>query len=150
MVRAILTRRLACVVWAGAALALSGCAAKSSAPKPVATTGTLEVHEGLASYYGPGFAGRPTASGVIFDSRAMMAAHPNYPFGTVVRVTNLRNGRAVDVRILDRGPAAGPRAAGVLIDVSYGAAERLGFIRAGRTRVRLEVLRWGDRSSRTR
>ena len=143
--RKVLMHRLAWIVCASAALGLSGCAARSNVPKPAATAGILEVHEGLASYYGPGFSGKTTASGATFDSRAMVAAHPTYPFGTIVRVTNLRNGRAVDVRILDRGPAAGPRSAGVLIDVSHGAAERLGFIRAGRARVRLEVLRWGDR-----
>jgi rare lipoprotein A len=74
---------------------------------------------------------------------AMVAAHPTYPFGTLLRVVNLNNGRSVQVQVLDRGPARGPRAAGVVIDVSQGAAESLGFIRAGRTRVRLEVLRWG-------
>lgn len=83
------------------------------------------------------------ASGAAFDMNAMVAAHPTYPFGTMLRVTNLRNGRSVQVRVLDRGPAKGPQAAGVIIDVSYGAAERLGFVRDGRTRVRLEVLRWG-------
>ena len=74
----------------------------------------------------------------------MVAAHPTYPFGSIVRVTNLANGRAVEVRILDRGPAQGPRAAGVIIDLSYGAAQALGFIEDGRTRVRLEVLQRGD------
>ena len=75
---------------------------------------------------------------------AMVAAHPTYPFGTVVRVTNLANRRAVEVRIVDRGPAQGPRAAGVLVDLSYGAAQALDFIQDGLTRVRLEVLRWGN------
>jgi rare lipoprotein A len=59
-------------------------------------------------------------------------------------VTNLNNGRTVDVRVVDRGPARGPRADGVIIDLSQGAAEVLGFIRAGRARVRLDVLRWGE------
>ena len=74
---------------------------------------------------------------------AMVAAHPSYPFGTVLRITNLANGRHARIRILDRGPAAGPRADGVIIDVSRGAAEALGFVRQGRARVRLEVLEWG-------
>lgn len=103
----------------------------------------MEVQHGLASYYGEGFHGRLTASGVRFDMHAMVAAHPSYPFGTVVRVTNLRNGRSVRVRILDRGPARHIRADGVVIDLSYGAARALGFLKEGRTRVRLEVLRWG-------
>lgn len=116
-----------------------GCASRSRTP-----TTTLDVREGLASYYGPGFDGKTTASGARFDMRALVAAHPTYPFGTIVRVTNLTNHRAVQVRILDRGPAKRPQADGVLIDLSYGAAQALDFIRDGRTRVRLEVLRWGN------
>ncbi len=120
-----------------------------NAPTPAATAPTLsrkilEVRQGLASYYGPGFHGKRTASGVPFDKTAMVAAHPTYPFGTVVRVTNLANERQVLLRVVDRGPAKGPRSEGVLIDVSSGAAASLGFVRQGRTRVRLEVLRWGE------
>jgi len=136
----------------GLALALvvtmSACAARST--PPVATTPTtakpsaiLEVRQGLASYYGPGFEGKRTASGIAFDKTAMVAAHPTYPFGTVIRVTNLSNKKQVLVRVVDRGPARGPRAEGVVIDLSSGAATNLGFIRQGRTRVRLEVLHWG-------
>jgi rare lipoprotein A len=137
--------RIARILVPALALTLSGCAARSTPPAPTAgQPGILDVREGLASYYGPGFDGRTTASGVRFDMNAMVAAHPTYPFGTVVRVTNLRNRRSVEVRILDRGPAQGPRAAGVLIDLSYGAAQALGFIQDGLTRVRLEVLRWGS------
>jgi rare lipoprotein A len=99
---------------------------------------------GLATYYGQRFDGKVTASGARFDMNAMVAAHPTYPFGTIVRVTNLRNNRSVQVRILDRGPAPGARAEGVLIDLSYGAARALDFLQAGRTRIRLEVLRWGN------
>jgi rare lipoprotein A len=131
-------------------LAIAACAART-APAATAPPTTrakpasiLEVRQGLASYYGPGFEGKRTASGVPFDKTAMVAAHPTYPFGTVVRVTNLANTRQVDVRVVDRGPARGPRAEGVVIDVSSGAAARLGFVRQGRTKVRLEVLRWGD------
>jgi rare lipoprotein A len=98
----------------------------------------------LASFYGPGFEGKPTASGIPFDKTAMVAAHPTYPFGTVVRVTNLANKRQVLVRVVDRGPAMRPRTEGVVIDVSSGAASRLDFVRQGRTRVRLEVIRWGN------
>jgi rare lipoprotein A len=127
-------------------LALSACAARSAPPttKPAETRKVLEVRQGLASYYGPGFEGKRTASGIAFDKTAMVAAHPSYPFGTVVRVTNLANKRQAVVRVVDRGPARGPRAEGVIIDLSSGAAENLRFIRQGRTRVRLEVLRWGD------
>ena len=76
------------------ATGLGGCVSRT----PVATTGTtparvLDVSEGLASYYGPGFHGKPMTSGIRFDMNAMVAAHPSYPFGTEVRVTNLENGR---------------------------------------------------------
>jgi hypothetical protein len=97
---------------------LSGCATRvppSTTPGKGSTT-VLEVREGLASYYGPGLQGKTMASGVRFDMNAMVAAHPRYPFGTVVRVTNLRNGRSVSVRILDRGPAPRIQADGVSID----------------------------------
>jgi rare lipoprotein A len=105
-------------------------AAATRAPRPV----------GFATYYARTFDGRTTASGTRFDSDAMVAAHPTYPFGTLVRVTNLRNGRSAKVRIVDRGPASGPRRKGVIIDLSRAAAEYLGFVRAGRARVRLDVL----------
>jgi len=129
----------------GLAACLSGCAARVpvSTPPGKASTTVLDVREGIATYYGPGFHGQTTASGARFDMNAMVAAHPSYPFGTVVRVTNLENDRSVSVRILDRGPAARIQAEGVIIDVSRGAAERLGFIREGRVRVRIEVLEFG-------
>jgi rare lipoprotein A len=76
---------------------------------------------------------------------ALVAAHPSYPFGTRVRVTNLANDRSTVVRIIDRGPAPHLRADGLVIDVSRKAAETLGFIQQGRTRVRIDVLSWGRR-----
>ena len=77
---------------------------------------------------------------------AMVAAHPSYPFGTVVRVTNMRNSRSVVVRIVDRGPAPRLQARGVVVDLAQGAAEKLDFIQEGLARVRLDVLRWGKRA----
>lgn len=125
-------------------LVLSACAPRTKAPAaPVPPRGVLEVREGLASYYGERFHGRLTASGVRFDMRQLVAAHPTYPFGTIVRVTHLGNRRSVRVRIVDRGPAAGPRAEGVVIDLSQAAARALRFLEAGRARVRIEVLKWG-------
>jgi rare lipoprotein A len=79
-----------------------------------------------------------TASGIRFDQNAMVAAHPTLPFGTVVRVTNLENGRSVNVRIVDRGPTPSARQTGVIIDLSRAAAESLDFIETGRSRVRVE------------
>jgi rare lipoprotein A len=130
------------------ALWIGGCAPRHATANPpsapaVASARVLDAREGLASYYGKAFHGKLTASGAPFDMNAMMAAHPSYPFGTLVRVTNLRNRRSVELHILDRGPAKRQRADGVIIDVSHGAARALGFVRTGRTRVKIEVLRWG-------
>jgi rare lipoprotein A len=122
------------------------CARRVPAPTAPSPAKALETRVGLASYYGQEFHGKPTASGRPFDMHAMVAAHPSYPFGTRLRVTNLANGRSVEVRVQDRGPARRPQAEGVILDVSRGAAERLGFIRQGRTRVRLDVLEWADKN----
>ena len=131
---------------ASLAACLSGCAAHGPATPPsTGRAGILETRVGLASYYGRDFHGQITASGARFDMNALVAAHPSYPFGTRVRVTNLANDRSIVVRIIDRGPAPHLRADGLLIDVSRKAAETLGFIQRGRTRVRLEVLAWGSK-----
>jgi rare lipoprotein A len=90
-----------------------------------------------ASWYGPGFAGNRTSSGEVFNPGAMTAAHPYLPFGTRVRVTNRVNGKSVVVRINDRGPFVGGRA----IDLSQGAAGRIGMISTGVVPVLIEVLR---------
>lgn len=104
----------------------------------------LEAVEGEATYYADRFHGRRTASGVVFDNGAPYAAHRTWPFGTLVRVTNLANDRSVVLRVVDRGPF-GERALarGTIIDVSRSAAEELDFVRAGRTPVLVEVLEWG-------
>lgn len=134
------------IVIVSLAACLSGCAAREPAPAPRAgATRILQTREGLASFYGREFHGRITASGIKFDMNAMVAAHPSYPFGTRVRVTNLANGRSAIVRIVDRGPAPELQAAGLIIDVSRRAAQALGFVQRGRARVRLDVLSWGTR-----
>ena len=91
--------------------------------------------EGIASWYGPGFVGRTTASGERFDPDALTAAHPSLPFGTRVRVTSLRSRRSVVVRINDR-PGYPDR----IIDLSRAAASALGIVSAGTARVRIAVL----------
>jgi len=106
-------------------------------------TAVLESREGRASYMARVLDGRKTASGRIFDSSAMVAAHPTYPFGTLIRVIHTESGRSVEVQVIDRGPASAARKEGVIIDVSRAAAEGLGFVQEGRARVRLEVLSWG-------
>ena len=107
-----------------------------------------KTYEGLASYYGPGLHGEETASGETFNQRAMTAAHRTLPLGTVVRVTNLENGRSVVVRINDRGPYGKNHRKGTIIDLSRAAAQRLQFIEDGLVKVRVEVVRpaGGDRS----
>ncbi len=91
--------------------------------------------DGLASWYGPGFAGRRTANGEVFDPSQLTAAHKTLSFGTQVRVTNLENGMNVVVRINDRGPFKPGR----VIDLSRAAAERIGMIGSGVAPVRLEL-----------
>jgi len=92
--------------------------------------------EGLASWYGDDFHGRATANGEIFDLNAISAAHPTMPLPSYARVTNLRNGRSLIVRVNDRGPYAANR----VIDVSRHAAQLLGFIDRGTTMVRVEYV----------
>jgi len=90
---------------------------------------------GTASWYGDYFQGKQTASGEPYDMNDLTAAHPTLPLGTFVRVTNLRNGKAVVVRINDRGPVVDGR----IIDVSSNAARVLGFKQRGVQRVRLDI-----------
>ncbi len=92
---------------------------------------------GTASWYGEYFVGKPTASGEDFDMYDMTAAHPTLPLGSYVRVTNLRNGRAVVVKVNDRGPIVPGR----IIDLSYGAAQVLQFENRGLQRVRLDLVK---------
>jgi rare lipoprotein A len=100
---------------------------------------------GDATFYADRFEGRRTASGVPFRQNQLVAAHRAYPFGTLLRVTNLGNNRTVNVRVVDRGPfGAGTRAERTVIDLSRRAAQQLGYIDAGRARVRVEVLEWGE------
>jgi rare lipoprotein A len=92
---------------------------------------------GLASWYGPEFQGRRTSSGEVFDMHQLTAAHRDLPLGTWVLVTNLDNGRAVEVRVNDRGPFVSDR----VLDLSYAAADLLGMVGPGVVPVRLVVSR---------
>ena len=113
-------------------------AAKPSKKKAAIDKKTLsKVIVGRASWYGPGFYGKRTASGERFDAKAMTLAHRHLPMGTRVRVTNLANGKVVVARVNDRGPFGSNRVA----DLSEGAAKRLGI--SGVARVRLEILTQG-------
>jgi rare lipoprotein A len=99
---------------------------------------------GTASWYGEYFDGKPTASGEDYDMYDMTAAHPTLPLGTYLRVTNLRNGRAVVVKVNDRGPIVQGR----IIDLSYGAAQVLHFNDHGLQRVRLDLVKRGTSQHR--
>lgn len=91
----------------------------------------INRERGVASWYGPGFHGRRTASGERFDQRKMTAAHRNLPFGTWVKVINLENDKSVVVRINDRGPFR----AGRIIDLSRAAAKKVGLLPSGTAKV---------------
>lgn len=118
-----------------AAVLLAACAGNPG-PAPMASVTTGWQEEGEASWYGPGFHGRQTASGEVYDMEAMTAAHRELPFGSRVRVVNLDNGRETRVRINDRGPFARGR----VLDLSRAAARDIDMLGSGTARVRIEVL----------
>ena len=107
-------------------------------------TPALARDTGFASFYGSAFEGKKTASGEIFRSAEMVAAHPKYPLGTKAIVTNLENGDTVHIRINDRGPTKVNRKEGVIIDLSQGAAEKIRMVEEGRVRVEVRVIEWGE------
>jgi rare lipoprotein A len=113
---------------------LTGCA--SSHPQAAEPTPGPPPETGVASYYAHQHDGRRTASGELFDMDEMTAAHRTLPFGTRVKVTNLRNGRSVVVRINDRGPFLKNR----IIDLSYAAAQELHMLTRGTAKVQLDIL----------
>jgi len=113
---------------------LSG-STKGGASEPAGSSSPAIV-DGVASYYGKEHHGKKTANGEIFDMNKLTAAHRSLPFGSQVKVTNLSNQRSVIVRINDRGPYYQGR----IIDLSLAAAERLEMVKAGITKVKLEVL----------
>src|SRR5208283_4969508 len=108
---------------------------KPEVPKQIAKNKPYQV--GTASWYGEDFEGKPTASGEDYEMYDMTAAHPTLPLGTYVRVTNLHNGRAVVVKVNDRGPIVEGR----IIDLSYGAAQALQFEHRGLQKVRLDLVK---------
>jgi rare lipoprotein A (peptidoglycan hydrolase) len=129
----------------------SGCAreillVKNIDPAPYAINGKIYYPmkrvqpgfsiQGTASWYGPSYHGRKTASGEVYNMHALTAAHKTLPLNTLVRVTNLANGRDVVVRVNDRGPFVGDR----VIDLSFGAAKQIGMVRPGTAPVRVAVI----------
>jgi rare lipoprotein A len=135
-----------CVASLGAAQGNSGSdrdRPSPTQPRPAAATKSKASNRskpyqvGTASWYGSYFEGKETASGEPYNMYDMTAAHPTLPLGTFVKVTNLRNGKAVVVRVNDRGPVVDGR----IIDVSYQAAQVLGMKSRGIQRVRLDVVK---------
>jgi len=108
---------------------------KASDPQKSVSQGSKPYQVGTASWYGKYFDGKPTASGEPYDMHDFTAAHMTLPLGTFVKVTNLRNGKSVVVRVNDRGPVVENR----IIDVSYNAAKALDFKARGIQRVRLDI-----------
>ena len=143
---------------AAVALMLTGCASEpryTTGPRserrvsPRATARPLSassrvrkgmVLSGISSFYGPDFHGKTTANGEVYDMYGVSAAHKTLPFNTIIRVTNLKNNRSLIVRVNDRGPYIKGR----MLDLSYGAALKLGFVVDGTTRVKVVVLEVGD------
>src|ERR1700722_17110133 len=125
------------VIVALGAMFIAGCghhSARVNAPIAPARVGSTET--GVASWYGVPYDGRRAASGEVYDMRQLTAAHRSLPFQTWVEVTNLFNGKQVDVRINDRGPFVKGR----IVDLSQAAARDIDMLRAGTTRVRLKVI----------
>lgn len=136
-------RRAGILPWAAAILfLLSACApSKPPAPSPRVPTPPLVPisQQGVASWYGPGFHGKKTTSGAVYDQHGMTAAHQTLPLGSSVLVTNLTNDKSVTVLINDRGPFAKGR----IIDLSYAAAQAVDMIRPGTAPVRVDVVDTG-------
>ena len=124
----------------GAALVLcAGCGTRPRAQVPVPPSKPARIgwtETGIASWYGNPYDGRRTSSGEIFDMERLTAAHRTLPFNTWLEVTNLSNGKRVEVRITDRGPFINGR----IIDLSLGAAREIDMIREGVVRVRIKVI----------
>jgi rare lipoprotein A len=139
-VRRLLVPGLALVLLSGV------CTSCRRVPAPVPPSSRMawRVEEGYATYLAPMFHGRTSASGERFDQRKLVAAHRSLPFGSVVRVTNVENGRSVTVRIIDRGPYGKNYREGTIIDVSRAAAGRLRMLHDGQVRARMEVVRLGE------
>ena len=104
------------------------------------TAKAKKILKGISSYYGEDFHGKLTANGEVYDMYGLTAAHKTLPLNTIVRVTNMENKKSLILRINDRGPYVKGR----MLDCSYGAALKLGFIGNGTTKVKVEVIELGD------
>ncbi|MDL2336671.1 MAG: septal ring lytic transglycosylase RlpA family protein [Pseudomonadota bacterium] len=137
------TLALAASVQAQSAPAASEPAAATATAAPAASstaTASADSSDGKVAYYGRKFAGRKTASGQRFNPDALTMAHKTLPFGTKVKVTNVKNGKSVVVRVNDRGPTAPDRVG----DLSLAAARKIGMLHSGVVDARLEVVSQGQ------
>jgi rare lipoprotein A len=128
------------VIAFGCATTITGPGAPEGSIPPSKAARVVDVFEGTASWYGPEFHGRKTASGEVFDMTDLTAASKELPMGSTCVVTNLSNKKSVTVRINDRGPFVKDR----VIDLSYAAAKVVGMIDTGTAPVRVEVLAGGE------
>lgn len=108
---------------------------------PLSTKGKFsKVMYGVSSFYAEDFHGKLTANGEVYDMYGLTAAHKTLPLNTIIRVTNMENDKSIILRINDRGPYV----AGRILDCSYGAALKLGFLAQGTTKVKIEIIEFGD------
>ncbi|MFL3025900.1 MAG: septal ring lytic transglycosylase RlpA family protein [Candidatus Neomarinimicrobiota bacterium] len=116
---------------------------KSNTPSKLITKANnkhRKVIKGISSFYAEDFHGKLTANGEVYDMYGLTAAHKTLPLNTIVRVTNISNNKSLILRINDRGPYVKGR----ILDCSYGAAKKLGFVNDGTAKVKIEVIEWGD------
>ena len=117
---------------------------KRSNPSILNTKSSFNTHrktmKGVSSFYAEDFHGKLTANGEVYDMYGLTAAHKTLPLNTIVRVTNISNDKSLILRINDRGPYVKGR----ILDCSYGAAKKLGFVNDGTADVKIEVIEWGD------
>lgn len=125
-------------------LLTTACGISKKSVDYASTENARAIENGVASWYGPNFDGKLTANGEVYDMNGVTAAHRTLPFETILLVENLDNGKTVQVRVNDRGPYAKNR----IIDLSKGAAERVGMIGPGTARVRLYLLEGDLENSR--
>ncbi len=111
--------------------------------QPAKSTGKYrngQVIEGIASYYGPGFHGRLTANGEKYNQNGLTCAHKHLPFGTILKITYIKTGKTVTVRVNDRGPYVKGR----IIDLSVGAAKKIGMLNDGTGKVKIQIIKLGN------
>ena len=112
----------------------------SKSGKENKSKGHRKTIKGISSFYAEDFHGKLTANGEVYDMYGLTAAHKTMPLNTICRVTNLENNKSLILRINDRGPYIKGR----ILDCSYSAAKKLDFINQGTTKVKIEVIEWGD------